>query len=106
MKEIVIQVTIMVVGEQVSFPVQCKRKREGGGLSVMKRSGSGDSRGGDIRREASWERRYRCRRRLAVADGTRLTAHYLQEQRGRNRIVRGGEGNSTRVSQNAGFTCL
>jgi len=59
---------------------------------------------GATRREASRERRYRCRRRLAVADGTRLTTEYLQEQRGRARIVRGGGANSTRASQNTGFT--
>lgn len=60
---------------------------------------------GATRREASRERRYRCRRRLAVADGTRLTTEYLQEQRGRARIVRGvGGANSTRAPQNAGFT--
>lgn len=34
-KEIVIEVTVMVVGEQVSFPVQRKEK-ESGGVSVMK----------------------------------------------------------------------
>lgn len=72
-------------------------------MSIMMRivratEGEGEA----TRREASWERRYRCRRRLAVADGTRLTADYLQEQRGRARIVRGvGGANSTRASQNA-----
>lgn len=40
-----------------------------------------------------------------MADGTRLTTEYLQEQRGRARIDIGvGGANSTRASQNAGIT--
>jgi hypothetical protein len=62
--------------------------------------------GGATRTEESWEHRYRCRRRLAVVDGTLLTAEYFQVQRGRARIVIGvGGANSTRASQNSGSTC-
>lgn len=106
-KEIVIEVIVTVVGVQVSFPVLWMRKRVGGVGYEDGAVCSGAE--GDIQREASLERRYRCRRRLAVAGGTRLAGDYLQEQRGRASIVRGvggGGGISTRASQNAGFTCF
>lgn len=47
MKEMVIVVTVMVVGDQVSFSEQCKWKGVGG-MSIMMRSGSGTRGGGGV----------------------------------------------------------